>query len=33
MTWGEQTTDEMCIAFIGFTNDTEDLTKKSAEDK
>lgn len=25
--WGEQTTDEMCIAFIHFTNDREDLTK------
>jgi peroxiredoxin len=25
--WGEETTDEMCIAFIHFTNDDEDLTK------
>ena len=25
--WGEETTDEMCIAFIHFTNDAEDLTK------
>ena len=31
--WGEQTTDEMCIAFIGFTNDKEDLTKKKEEEK
>jgi len=31
--WGEQTTDEMCIAFIGFTNDAEDLTKKREEEK
>jgi len=31
--WGEQTTDEMCIAFLGFTNDNEDLTKKASEDK
>lgn len=26
--WGEATTDEMCIAFIGFTLDAEDLTKR-----
>ena len=26
--WGEQTTDEMCIAFISYTKDGEDLTKK-----
>jgi len=25
VTWGEQTTDEMCIAFIGFTADNESL--------
>jgi hypothetical protein len=25
--WGEQTTDEMCIAFVGFTIDQEQLTK------
>lgn len=25
--WGEQTTDEMCIGFIGFTRDHEDRTK------
>lgn len=25
--WGEQTTDEMCIAFIGFTADSENLLK------
>jgi hypothetical protein len=32
--WGEQTTDEMCIAFVAFTIDRQDLTKpKSAEDK
>jgi Ca2+-binding EF-hand superfamily protein len=27
VTWGEQTTDEMCIAFIGYTVDAEHLTK------
>ncbi len=27
VTWGEETTDEMCIAFIHFTNDAEDLTQ------
>jgi mono/diheme cytochrome c family protein len=27
VTWGEQTTDEMCIAFLGYTVDAEDLTK------
>lgn len=25
--WGEQTTDEMCLAFVGFTVDSESLTK------
>lgn len=25
--WGEQTTDEMCLAFIGYTIDKEELTK------
>ncbi len=25
--WGEQTTDEMCIAFVGYTIDAEQLTK------
>ena len=25
--WGEQTTDEMCIAFVAYTNDEEHLTK------
>lgn len=30
--WGEQTTDEMCIAFVAFTIDRQDLTKP-AEDK
>jgi len=34
VTWGEQTTDEMCIAFVAFTIDRQDLTKpKSSEDK
>lgn len=28
VTWGEQTTDEMCIAFLGYTRDAEDLLKK-----
>ncbi len=27
MTWGEQTTDEMCIGFVGYTVDSEHLTK------
>jgi hypothetical protein len=27
VTWGEQTTDEMCLAFIGYTIDSEHLTK------
>jgi hypothetical protein len=27
VTWGEQTTDEMCIAFIGYMVDREDLLK------
>ena len=31
--WGEETTDEMCIAFIHFTNDSEDLTKPKEEPK
>jgi peroxiredoxin len=31
--WGEQTTDEMCIAFIHFTNDSEDLTRPNEEGK
>jgi len=25
VSWGEQTTDEMCIAFLGFTVDSENL--------
>jgi hypothetical protein len=31
VTWGEQTTDEMCIGFVHFTVDAEHLTKKSAD--
>lgn len=27
VTWGEQTTDEMCIAFLGYTVDREHLTQ------
>jgi hypothetical protein len=27
VTWGEQTTDEMCIAFVAYTVDAEQLTK------
>lgn len=27
VTWGEQTTDEMCIAFLGYTVDREHLTR------
>ena len=30
VTWGEQTTDEMCIAFLGYTVDAEHLTKGEA---
>jgi peroxiredoxin len=30
--WGEETTDEMCIAFVHFTNDAEDLTKPKAKE-
>jgi hypothetical protein len=30
VTWGEQTTDEMCIAFLGYTIDSEDLLKGQA---
>jgi len=26
--WGEQTTDEMCIAFIHYTVDAQDLRKE-----
>lgn len=32
VSWGEQTTDEMCIAFLGITIDGEDLTKGQAAD-
>jgi peroxiredoxin len=31
--WGEQTTDEMCVGFIGFVRDSEDLTQPKTEDK
>jgi len=31
--WGEQTTDEMCIAFIHFTNDSEDLTAPKGDER
>jgi len=27
VTWGEQTTDEMCVAFLVYTADKEHLTK------
>jgi Copper type II ascorbate-dependent monooxygenase, C-terminal domain len=27
VTWGEQTTDEMCLAFVGYTVDAEHLSK------
>ncbi len=30
--WGEQTTDEMCIAFVGYTVDSEHLTKGVSSD-
>jgi hypothetical protein len=32
VSWGEQTTDEMCIAFIGVTLDGEDLTRNVKAD-
>jgi hypothetical protein len=31
--WGEQTTDEMCIAFVAFTTDRQDLTKPKPEEE
>ena len=31
--WGEQTTDEMCIAFISYTEDDEDLLKVNSLSK
>ena len=30
VTWGEQTTNEMCVAFLGFTLDREHLTRGTA---
>jgi mono/diheme cytochrome c family protein len=30
VTWGEQTTDEMCIAFLSYTLDSEDLLEQTA---
>ena len=32
VSWGEQTTDEMCIAFLGFTVDSEDLATGNVAD-
>jgi hypothetical protein len=32
VSWGEQTTDEMCIAFLGITFDAEDLTRGKVMD-
>jgi peroxiredoxin len=31
--WGEQTTDEMCVGFVAFTLDKQDLTKPKEEEK
>jgi hypothetical protein len=31
--WGEQTTDEMCIGFVAFTRDKQDLTKPKDEEE
>jgi hypothetical protein len=31
VTWGEQTTDEMCIAFLGYTRDDENLLKTASK--
>lgn len=33
VTWGEETTDEMCLAFFGFTLDDEDLLATAQPDK
>jgi peroxiredoxin len=30
--WGEQTTDEMCVGFVAFTIDKQDLTKPAPEE-
>ena len=32
VSWGEQTTDEMCIAFVGFTLDSENLQSGKVSD-
>ena len=32
VTWGEATTDEMCIAFLGITKKGQDLTKPGEKD-
>ena len=32
VTWGPQTTDEMCIAFIAYTLDSEHLTRAVRSD-
>ena len=32
VSWGEQTTSEMCFAFLGYTTDNEHLPKKVAVD-
>jgi hypothetical protein len=32
VSWGEQTTDEMCIAFLGFTVDSENYAKGQVAD-
>ena len=31
VTWGEQTTDEMCVAFVGVTVDSENLAASSGK--
>ena len=31
--WGEQTTDEMCVGFVAFTIDKQDLTKPKPEEE
>jgi peroxiredoxin len=31
--WGEQTTDEMCVGFVAFTVDKQDLTKPAPEEE
>ncbi|NUN49466.1 MAG: redoxin domain-containing protein [Candidatus Brocadiae bacterium] len=31
--WGEKTTDEMCLGYVGYVEDREDLTRKKKKEK